>query len=48
MMSTSGLKKMFFNQNPSIKWIDSSHCKLIFESKMLGWQMVVENRKAPK
>ena len=34
---------MFHIYTPSIKWIDSSHCKLTFLQKLKGWEAVLNN-----
>jgi hypothetical protein len=34
---------MFQFYAPSIKWIDSSHCKLTFLQKNKGWEAVINN-----
>jgi hypothetical protein len=34
---------MFQAYTPSIKWINSSHCKLTFLQKIKGWEAVITN-----
>jgi hypothetical protein len=37
------IEKIFQSNSPSIKWIDASHCRLTFMTKIQGWDAVINN-----